>query len=300
MATNFNIPIQNSLNTPLKTDFSTQNAVNSSSDNVWKADLQETTEFGGDTYIYSPHTCKEHCLGYIICWRPHSKYEAKGGKQLVYYNDCTYCGGSWHAKLVNKQTGESTVLGYTTGMTLGQGCCAACCPCGDRVIQNFYDAEGTRLYTIGKKVTCANCCFLGENCCTVCIAQCSDTYAWYRNENYVVLSEDLLDATGENTVGEINQLFRIDPVTCCQTTRVPITYTVKMYDPSNNSAALVSLLPRFYLGVKAPAACCHKAPAVPLTGVNCVDSGRNYTMTRGNFEKILSVAGQPEELEMQR
>ena len=137
MATNFNIPIQNSLNTPLKTDFSTQNAVNSSSDNVWKADLQETTEFGGDTYIYSPHTCKEHCLGYIICWRPHSK-------------------------------------------------------------------------------------------------------------------------------------------------------------------ALVSLLPRFYLGVKAPAACCHKAPAVPLTGVNCVDSGRNYTMTRGNFEKILSVAGQPEELEMQR
>ena len=31
-----------------------------------------------------------------------------------------------------------------------------------------------------------------------------------------------------------------------------------------------------------------------------IDSGRKYEMTRGNFQKILSVAGQPEEMEMQR
>ena len=42
------------------------------------------------------------------------------------------------------------------------------------------------------------------------------------------------------------------------------------------------------------------SPATPLTGVDLIDSGRKYEMTRGNFQKILSVAGQPEEMEMQR
>lgn len=300
-----NIPNKNMTTTnQVKTDFTipTQNALNASpAGNEWKLDMEESILFGGEPYMFNPPNCKEHCFMHICCWKQWGKYEAKGGKQLVYYNNCTVgppcCIGSWHVKLRNN--GDTNVLGYTTGMTPGQGCMAACCPCGDKIIQNFFDGKGNRLYTLRKKVTCANCLCVKCTGCGVCCASCSDALAWCSNENYIVLKEELMDATGKNTVGEISQLIRIDCL-CCTTVRTPIRYSVKMNDPSNNSAALVSLLPMFYRGMPAPCQCCHGAPATPLTGVDLIDSGRKYEMTRGNFQKILSVAGQPEEMEMQR
>ena len=100
-----------------------------------------------------------------------------------------------------------------------------------------------------------NCLCVKCTGCGVCCASCSDALAWCSNENYIVLKEELMDATGKNTVGEISQLIRIDCL-CCTTVRTPIRYSVKMNDPSNNSAALVSLLPMFYRGMPAPCQCC--------------------------------------------
>jgi hypothetical protein len=45
---------------------------------------------------------------------------------------------------------------------------------------------------------------------------------------------------------------------------------------------------------------CHGAPAAPLTGVSCIDSGRSYTMSRANFQSVLNIAGQPSSIEMER
>ena len=109
-----------------------------------------------------------------------------------------------------------------------------------------------------------------------------------------------MDADGKTSVGEISQLIRVDCELCCCPIRTPIRYSVNMKDPSSHSPVLVSILPMFYRGIPAPCQCCHAAPATLLTGVQMIDSGRKFTMTRGNFQTILSSAGQPEDMEMQK
>jgi hypothetical protein len=271
-------------------------------ENEWKLDMEESILYDGKPYMFNPPNCKEHCFMHICFWKQWGKYEAKGGNQMVYYNNCTTgppcCVGHWHIKLRNN--GQKQELGYSTGMTPGKGCMSWCCPCGDKVIQNFYDGKGNRLYTIRKKITCTNCMCTSCAPLGLCCATCMDGISWCSNDNFIVLKEQIMDGSGKNVAGEISQLIRIDCEACCFPARIPIRYSVKMNGTGNNSAALVSILPMFYRGMPAPCQCCHSAPATPLTGVKIIDSGRKYTMTRGDFQKILSVAGRPEDMEMER
>ena len=114
-----------------------------------------------------------------------------------------------------------------------------------------------------QKVTCTNCFCTKCAPLGVCVAQCIDGISWCSNDNYIVLKEQLMDADGKTSVGEISQLIRVDCELCCCPIRTPIRYSVNMKDPSSHSPVLVSILPMFYRGIPAPCQCCHAAPATP-------------------------------------
>ena len=273
--------------------------------NQWKLDMEESILYNGEPYMLNPPNCKEQCYMGCCCWKQWFKYTAKGNKELVYYNNCTCgppcCTDHWHIKYV--ENGEKTLIGYSTGQTVGQGCCVwcknCCCPCGERTIQNFYNADKNAVYAIRKNVTCINCCFFLCTPCGECVAVCMDCCSWCTNNNFIILKETLVTPDGKDEVGEIHQLLRVDCLCCCPQ-RQPIRYTVKMNDPTKHAPALVSILPMFYRGLPVICKCCSCAPAQPLTGVAMIDAGRKYTMKRGGFKSVLEAAGQPEEMEMER
>jgi hypothetical protein len=221
--------------------------------NAWKLDMEESILYNGEPFVYNPPNCSETC--YMLCCihKKWAKYTAKGNREIVYYNNCMVgppcCKDHWRVKYI--ENGNTTKLGYTTGMTGGQGLKSFCCPCGDRVIQNFNDGKGKRVFTIRKKITCTNCCCtkiasLGKAC-----AFCVDGFSWLSNQNYILLKEKIMDASGRNVVGEIDQVIRVDCIQCIPV-RTPIRYSVKMKQAGNHAPALVSLLPMFYRGVPAP------------------------------------------------
>lgn len=275
--------------------------------NTWEYDQAPSIKYGGESFMIDPPNCSQYCYMYWCPCKAWATFTAKGNKSLVYYNNCTIgppcCQDYWRAKYVDATPGNKSVtkIGYTTGMTAGQGACKFLCPCGDAILQNFHNQQGKRIYTIRKKITCVNCCcarFTGVG--IACMYLC-DACAWCSNKQYVVLNEKIANADGKEQVGEINQLLRID---CIQgmAVRTPIRYSVKMYHNSHgvHDAVLVGLLPLFYMGMPVPCQCCVAAPASPLTGVDCIDSGRAYTMTRGNLKSVLNTIGQPSVIEMER
>ena len=121
------------------------------------------------------------------------------------------------------------------------------------------------------------------------------------------MSEQLRNVKGEH-VGDLNQLIVLkceEPCPqCCKPCPTPkrevIQHTITMKENyTGHDAALLGLLPQFYAGINVPGPdCCHRSPATPLTGNDCLDSGRHYKIRRGSYKKIAPFLGSPSTMEM--
>ena len=208
----------------------------------------------------------------------------------------SYANGQPRVFLLNIETGQQEIVGDFPGMTFAP----RFSPDGQKIIMSLERNGNSNIFTLDLRTRITRRL---TNTLAIDTAPC---YA--PDGERIVFESDragrqqlyVMDADGKNPVGEISQLIRVDCELCCFPVRTPIRYSVNMKDPSSHAPILVSILPMFYRGIPAPCQCCHSAPATPLTGVNMIDSGRKFTMTRGNFQSILSIAGQPEEMEMQR
>jgi hypothetical protein len=274
-------------------------------DNTLKLDFEETLTYRGTQYLLEPLSCYQYCFIALCPCKPFINYIAKGGKKIVYYNNCTCgppcCVEDWKIKYVENE--YETDIGSTSGFR-PNGCYERCCSCGNRPIQLFYDSNGTPVYSIRRVVNCQTCLMSQCSFCGVCCALLGDSCAWLASEPFLVMTEAIFDAEGTRQMGEVHQIMRIECCSgagCC--VRKPVRYTVKMNENAvagSHDAALVGILPVIYRGVQVPCQCCTGSPATPLTGVSCVDAGRSSALNRGDLEWIMEISGSPEELEMAR
>jgi len=251
----------------------------------------------GETYNLETPTCSRTIKDWFCPCKAYLNYKSSTGKHLRFYNDCM-CGPAclrkdWRAELDGQTVGSTN--GYKSG------CCK--CDCLSNIsIQEFRDANYEVQYTIKKQNDCLSCMCGGifEFCAPVgfCIQSVSDCCSYISDKQYVVSKEDLMDASGEQQIGEIIQVHRIAPIGCI-CVRTPMKYQVNVNNPqAANALPVLGLLPMFYAGMEVPATCCARGPAGPLTGVSCADRGRNGETFRCDFDGVVKAVAAPRTVKM--
>lgn len=266
-------------------------------ENAFKMELERVVTMNGDTYNMETPTCSQGIKDWFCPCKAYVNYKSSTGKHLKFQNDCICgpkcCIKDWRAEL------DGQVIGTTNGYR--GGCCK--CDCLSNIsIQEFRDADNEIKYTIKKQNDCLSCLCGGifEFCapCGFCIQMVSDCCSYCNDKQYVVSKEDLMDASGEQEIGEIVQVHRIRPVGfCC--VRTPMKYQVNVNNPqAANDLAVLGLLPMFYAGMEVPASCCIRGPAGPLTGVSCADRGRHGETFRCDFDGVVKAIAAPRTVKM--
>ena len=86
-------------------------------DNTLKLDFEETLTYRGTQYLLEPLSCYQYCFIALCPCKPFINYIAKGGKKIVYYNNCTCgppcCVEDWKIKYVENE--YETDIGSTVG-----------------------------------------------------------------------------------------------------------------------------------------------------------------------------------------
>ena len=271
------------------------NQIITGGDNTLKLDFEETLTYRGNQFLLEPLTCYQWMFQCCCPCKPTINYIAKGGKKIVFYNNCTFgppcCVEDWRVKYTDYET--ETEIGSSSGFR--PNCYQRCCPCGNRPIQTFYDSNGTPVYSIRRVVGCLTCFLSQFSTCGFCCASLADICSWVASEPFIVMTEAIFDAHGTRQVGEIHQIMRID---CCTgsgcLSRQAVRYTVKLNEhgvAGGHDAALLAILPVLYRGAQIPCQLCTRPPAPPLTGVSCVDAGRTSEINRGDLEWIMEISG---------
>lgn len=278
------VPSPTAVNVPMVTMQVTENA--------FKMELEPVISMNGETYNYETPTCSQNVKDWFCPCKAYVNYKSSSGKHLKYSNGCLAgpkcCRQDWKAEL------DGNVIGTTNGYK--KGCCK--CDCLSNVaIQEFRDAGKEVKYTIRQKRDCMSC-LCGEifTLCAplgFCIRGCSDCTSYCSDKQYIVSKEDIMDASGEQQIGEVIQVHRIQPIGCI-CTRQQLKYQVNVNNPqAANDLAVLGLLPMFYAGMEVPAKCCVVGPAPPLSGVSCADRGRNGETIRCDFDGVIAAVAAP-------
>jgi hypothetical protein len=172
----------------------------------------------------------------------------------------------------------------------------------------FYDENDKEMYTIRRHLfPCWNvvgCCAF----CGLCCQCCTDAKNFCGDNNHVILQEDIYPGgrdDDDNPVGHVTLVNRIECCLCFPA-RTPIKYSVQIDDINNAGAedlVTLALLPLIYRGLPVPCKCCTLSPAPPVTGVKCLDAGRNARVLHcdlGTMMNITEKGGGPIQLEMSR
>jgi len=261
-------------------------------EHAFKLNLEESITLHGEQFYFDAPTCGE-VIKQICCPLCISvNYVSDSHKTLEFYNSCMLC-SSWKVKV------DGQLIGSTNGYK------KKLCDCLSNVsIQEFRGPDKKVKYTIKKQNSLATCL-----CSSVyekfaafglMLRQCSDCCSYLNNKQYVVSREDIMDATGDVKIGEVIQVHRLQAV-AYGVGRVPIKFQVNVNTPQQaDDLALLGLLPMFYNGLPVPCRHCIKPPAEPITGVSCLDKGRNGECHRTNMSGYLSSIKAPSSVKMAR
>jgi len=290
---------------PTSTTSKVHPAPGSQSTTKLKLLLTESIDINGKTYVEEPPNCTD-AINLCICpCKPYAAYTAKDETSILYKNACTCCAAPWEAYMKDG-SGFKTKIGHTEApKCCDNGVCFCLCPLlvctGEIVVQFFKNGNGESKYTVRRDLfPCWPCVLCIGGPCGLCCSCCSDSYAFCTNQNFLVMSEELR-GVGKKApvVGKVNTVDRIECIACCPV-RVPQMYSVELNEPDGQDIQLLGLLPLLYKGVPVPCRCCAQPPVPRMTGVKCIDAGRHRSVKYMDSKGMMSVAGAPPMVEMER